>query len=375
MIRSVDTERLQDICEDIAINNYGFIYLADHKDEIKEQYEQSDTGLKHKNSLSLSNLREGMQTIGEDDFNSFERLRSDAYFLNPFERPEGQRITEELESLFTQDIVLHKKRLESRFNIAPTDVDFFAQKLADEGYITKIPAGEREYFVGGPGLKDETSRDVGLAAQLKNKANAEGKISHRELEEIIDVAATSNVISYLSQNEYIIDLDGEYLVQEALDEFAASLAERIADPVLEEFEEADYVLHSSEFSQVVENKVNEATDILKQARPIKRELLELTEETLVDELGLDENTAYSMIILSDENLDTTGFEAFVDKQARSIKQRVANSDVTVAKKSDQKEAGRERIEELQVGRTENSREFIQREIRDRYDELVEEEWK
>ncbi|MFC7058510.1 hypothetical protein [Halovenus salina] len=86
MVRPVSTEVLQDICEEIARENYGFVYLADHKSEIKEQYEQAETGFKYTNSLSLSNIKSGMQEIADDDFNSFERLRGDAYFVNPLDR-------------------------------------------------------------------------------------------------------------------------------------------------------------------------------------------------------------------------------------------------------------------------------------------------
>lgn len=372
MVRPVSTEVLQDICEEIAMDNYGFVYLNDHKSEIKEQYKQTETGIKYTSSLSLSDIKEGMQSIADDEFNSLERLRGDSYFLNPFENPRGQQIGDELESLFTTTLVLHKKRLESQFDIAPTDADFFANKLIDEGYITRIPAGERDYFVGGPKLKDETSRDISLETQLKNRSDTEGKLSHRELEEIIDVAATENVISYLSQNEFIIDLDGEYLVQAALDEFAESLRERIEDDVAEEFQESDYVLHAPEFDQVVENKINEHSDILKQARAVRRDILELTEESLSDRLGLEEDR--SMVVMYDDTVGGEGFDQFVDTQARAVKQQVIQSDVTITKPSDQKEAGKEHIEQLQVGRTQQSQEFIRNEVQERYEELVDKEW-
>jgi hypothetical protein len=374
MVRPVSTEVLQDICEDIVRDNYGFVYLADHKNEIKEQYEQAETGFKYTNSLSLSDIKEGMQEIADDDFNSFERLRGDAYFLNPLNRGWGQRIGDELESLFTTNLVLHKKRLEKKFDIAPNDVDYFARKLSESGYISRIPAGERDYFVGGSELKDETSRDIGLDAQLKSRADTEGKLSHQELEQIIDVAATENVIDYLSQNDFVIDLNGEYLVQAALNEFAESLCDRIADPVAEEFQESKYVLHKPEFEQVIENKINESTNILKEARSVRNEILSKTEEALTEQLNLTDRPAYNMIVMSDSTLDGQGFDEFVDEQARAVKKQVARSDVTITKKSEQVSAGNERIGELQLGRTEKSREFIQNEIEDRYEDLVDQEW-
>lgn len=374
MVRPVSTEVLQDICEEIARENYGFVYLADHKSEIKEGYEQAETGFKYTNSLSLSNIKSGMQEIADDEFNSFERLRGDAYFLNPLDRGWGQRIGDELESLFTTNLVLHKKRLEKKFDIAPNDVDYFARKLSESGYIARIPAGERDYFVGGSELKDETSRDIGLDAQLKSRADAEGKLSHRELEEIIDVAATENVIDYLSQNDFIIDLDGEYLVQAALDEFAHSLADRISDQVTEEFQESEYVLHKPEFEQVIENKINESTTILKEARAVREEIISRTEDALTAALDLSERTAYNMVVMSDPKLDGQGFAELVDEQARAVKKQVARSDVTVTKKSEQLSAGNERIADLQLGRTQKSREFIRDEIQERYEELVDQEW-
>ena len=374
MIRPVSVEVLEDICEDIAQNNYGFVYVSDYKSKIKSEYEQAEIGVKYTNSLSLSNIKEGMQKIADDDFNSFERLRGDAYFLNPLNRGWGQRIGDELESLFATNLVIHKKRLQKKFDIAPNDVDYFARKLTDSDYISRIPAGERDYFVGGPELKDETSRDIGLDAQLKNRADTEGKISHHELEQIIDVAATENVIDYLSQNEFIIELDGEYLVQTALDEYAESLCRRIVDPVAEEFEESEYVLHIPEFEQVVENKINESTNILKEARSVKTKILSKTQDALTEQLNLTDRPAYNMIIMSDSALDVKGFDEFVDEQARAVKKQVARGNTTITKKSEQLSVGREQIDDLQIGRTEKSQEFIQDEIEDRYEELVDKEW-
>ena len=372
MVRPISTEALQEICEDIAQQNYGFVYIPEHKKEIKERYEQTDNGIKYKSSLELSDIKNGMQKIADDDFNSFQRLRGDSFFINPLEKKWGQKVSEELEEMFAGDIVLHKKRLESKFDIAPTDVDFFAQKLIDEEYITRVPAGERDYFVGGPELKDESKRDVGLDAQLKSRANPEGKLSHRELEEIIDVAATENVIDYLSQNDFIIDLDGEYLVQAALDEFSESQAERIEEDVAEEFQESHYVLHEREFKQVVENKLNERSDILKQARSVRRELLERTENALTDSLGLEREK--DMWIMYSDVVDDEGFEDFLEKQASSIQKQVTNSDVTITQRSDHISAGKEMISELQVGRTERSKEFIQAKVEEKYESLVDEEW-
>ncbi|MFC7058511.1 hypothetical protein [Halovenus salina] len=269
---------------------------------------------------------------------------------------------------------MHKKRLEKKFDIAPNDVDYFARKLSESGYIDRIPAGERDYFVGGSELKDETSRDIGLDAQLKSRADAEGKLSHRELEEIIDVAATENVIDYLSQNDFIIDLDGEYLVQAALDEFAHSLADRIADQVTEEFQESEYVLHQPEFEQVIENNINESTTILKEARAVRQKIIARTEDALTEELDLSERAAYNMVVMSDPKLDGQGFAELVDEQARAVKKQVARSDVTITKRSEQLSAGEERIADLQLGRTQKSREFIRDEIQERYEEMVDQEW-
>ena len=372
MVRPVDTELLQDICEDIALDNYGFLYVSDHKAEIQDQYEQGETSLTNKGSVSLGDIKESLSEIAERQTNSFERLRGDAYFLNPFEKRQGRAIGDELQSLFTADLVVNANKLESRFHIAPTDVDFFARQLIHEDYVERIPAGERDYFVSGPKLKDETSGEVSLDAQLKGKADTEGKISHRELEEIIDVAATSNVINYLSQHDFIIDLEDEYLVEEALEEYVDSVATEIQEAVAEEFEAADYVLHDPEFEQIIENIINDRRDILQQARSIRRDILNMTEEALEKKLGLERER--DMAILHDDKLDVDGFEEFVDSQAEKIKIQVARSDVTITKPSDQKETGKERIQGLQVGRTEKSREYIREQVQERYNELVDAEW-
>lgn len=372
MIRPVNTEVLQNICEEIAEENYGFVYLNDHRSVIKERYEQKDLSLKYKSSLSLSDLNNGMEEVAENEFNSFQRLRGDAYFLNPFNQQFGREIGDELERLLVGSPVLHKKDVESQFNIAPADVDFFVEKLVGKDLLERLEARDRDYFVGGVNMTNDTSRNVSLESQLKARSDHEGKLSHRELEEIIDVAATNNVIDHLSRNDHIIDIDGEYLVQAALDEFAESIAERIEDDVAKEFTQSDYVLDAPEFSQVVENKISEHSDILKQARSVKREILDSTEQALQERLAL-ENTK-QMFVMHSEELDGKGFEAFVETEAQNIHDQVVRSDTKITQPSDQKQAGRELITERGVGRTEKSRDFIQNKIEQRYKALVDKEW-
>ena len=373
MVRPIDTEVLQRISREIAMNNYGFLYLEDHVNEITERYEQAETGLRHKSSLSQSSLQSGLQEIAEDDFNSFEQLRGNAYYLNPFETRRGQQIGTELQSLFTANLVVNANKIQSQFRIAPTDVEFFTTQLLDEGYVSRIPAGERDYFVSGPRLADETAGDVSLESQLKTKADSHGRISHRELEEIIDVAATTNVIDYLEANDFIVELDDEYLVVSAVREFAESLATELSEVVADEFIESDYVLHTTEFRQVLENQINDRRDVLTQARGMKREIIDLTQEALINRLDLTEQQ--EMIIFYDEQLGAEGFAEFIEGQAETISSRVMNdSEVTVTKPSDQITAGEQLIEELQVGRTERSQTFIQDQIKQEYEQLVQDEW-
>jgi len=367
-----DREILQDVCRGIALENYGFVYLSDDKEEIRARYESQGGGdgivgsIKNAvggRSIGVEELQETLEEIASDDLNEFERLRTGVYFYDPANAPGESDVAKTLEQLFKYDIVVSERELKSRFNLAKKDIDFFTGRLEQEEYLKRITTSEHgDYFTIGPQLKDE-SGDAGVDARLKKKAK-HGLLTHADLESVIDAAATSDVIRYLEHEEFIIQLEGKYLVRSGVDEFAEHVARGISDRVDEAFEGTAYVLPKAELSRIVENEVSAEFDVLEHLNASDRDwVLEHVHEAVVDELELDDDPR-SVVVR------TEPFEEYVDRRAAEVLGEV--DDPSLGTADALREAGHERIEELNLSNTEAADEYIHERMEAAYDERVDE---
>lgn len=360
MIRSVDEEALQDICRDIALDNYGFLYVNDHKGQIQSEYEGADTGLMAASSISLSELEKTLQSITENEISVFERLRSGVYYCDPFGNREGSRVSDELKSIFTYDLVVNKQTLESRFDIAPTDVDFFAERLEDEDYVRRITAGERDYYVSGPRLKDETSGDASVDSRLQEEAR-HGTISHADLEAVIDVAATSDVLRFLEKNDFVVDLDGEYLVKNSMTAYAEHLATTIADDVVEELGEIG-ILPRSEFDQLVRNEIQERFDVIVHLdRSDEDDLMTAVREEIAATEDLEETR--------DLMIDPERFDEYVTHRAEELRDEIEDEH-DLPTPSAYHEEGHPEIEAIEISDAPRVNQHLRDEIKQTFDALV-----
>lgn len=360
MVRPIESEILEDICREIALDNYGFLYVSDSKDRIKEDYESRDTGLLKQGTLSAANIKQGLRDLDNDEFSEFQKIRNGAYYYDPFRLPEGSAVADELKRLFKTDLVVNTQTIQSRFGIAPSDVDFFTEKLVDHGYISRISTGDRDYYRSGPNLRDETSGDASVEARLEGEANL-GKISHSKLENVIDVAATSDVIRHLTNEGFIVDLDGEYLVRGCFDEYAESLVGEIGDDIVDEFGDVG-VLTVDEFNQIVENEVSERYDVLLHLdRSDTQDLLGEVTDQLKEEHGL---TKDRNVIRHDER-----FDQYVDSRAQQI---LDDTDQRgLGQPSDIIDEGRPEIEEIVVSDAERVNDYVRDAVLTEFEEKVE----
>lgn len=246
-LRPPDRDMLADVCRSIANESYGFLYIDQVKDQIQAEYESRDKSRLRAQALSTSDIKEAMGTIANDDVTGFEKIRPGVYYYDPFGAGADSDIATELTALFRGQLVVTSEDIRDRFDLAIDDVDFFIRELRDRDLLLRIAAGNRDYYTVGSRLKEQTD-DQGLDGRLQNRAT-NGRISHEQLEHAISVEATSDVINYLQSEGYVIDLEGEYLVRSSLEAFGADLARTIEETVVEEFEEAGYVVPESEYSQ------------------------------------------------------------------------------------------------------------------------------
>ena len=366
-LRPTDTDVLADISTSVALQNYGFLYVDRVGDEIRSQYENTDTGPLKASSLSKQDIKKALDDVVSDEYSELQRLRSGVYYYDPFGTGDNREITAELTTLFRQQLVVTSEKLRSRFEIAIDDIDFFTDELEDRRLLKRVAAGERDYYTIGPQLKEQAG-EAGVDDRLQEKATY-GKLSHGQLEKVINVSATSDVIRYLEAEGFVVDLDGEYLVQsdDAIAEFGAYLAGEIEDDVATEFENSAYVLPSDEFSQFVESQVTDRSDVLAQAREVRSKILDAVEDSLFDRLGLEEDAPVTR--------QTEAFESYVDRRAEEIKREVTGSDERLATESDFHDVGHPMIEEVRVGTAQQANEYARNAIRERFDGMVSEEFR
>lgn len=363
-VRPADTDTLEDVCESIARENYGFVYINDKKEEIKAAYEQADTSRLNASELSNSDIRKGLSEIAANDFTDFDQIRDGVFYLDQFGAVGNEEITKELTMLFSQKLVVTGERLRSVFSLAIDDLDFFVDKLESRGYLRRIRAGQNDYYTIGPKLK-ELADDVGLDSQLAQDA-VHGKISHSELESVIDVSATTDVIRYLEKEGLIIDLDGEYLVRSSLEEYAEHLANEIEEAIEAEFQNSTYILQVDEFDQIIRNEIRNRFEVLSHARDIQDDIVAETRAALAERLGI---TSDQLVAVQDD-----AFDQHTEAEARRIMEDVqAELDTEPGKLDGWVEAAKEHFEELRVSSTDAVNDRVREEIKTQYKQLVDEE--
>lgn len=367
-LRPVDTDRLGDICISIARENYGFLYLDRVSETIKERYEGAETALTKAGSLTRKAIKESLQELAGDQYENLRQVRSGVYYYDVFSAGHDKRIPNQLKDLFisTQQVVT-AEQIRNEFNLAVDDVEFFLDKLVENDMLFRIATGSQAYYSVGSLLKEQTGQNR-LEDELREQAKGSapmGILSHDELERIISVNATSDVIGYLEQQlGFLADLDGEYLVWGALDEYGRWLAEEVADDVIDEFAAAGHAMSTAEYREVVTAEIEQRTDVLDHVSRRRR-------DDIIDAVqdGIESVTAVEVEgqIAADRDPLGDEIEAHADKVVDPLL-----AELTAATPSVLKEEAAESVADLQLAETEQANDYLQKKVRDRVEEKIDE---
>lgn len=371
MLRSLDSDILRRICVDIALENYGFIYLNDHETEIKSRYVSEDDRMLNFGSLSTEELREGLRELAGEYPHVTELREGSAFYFDPFAEREGGRVINTLtDVVFDQALVVNTQTIRSEFDLAPSDVDFFVDELIDREYLERV-AGE--YFTVGDGLADETEGQMTVANKLlrgAKRGRRDGMVSHSDLERVINVAATQDVIDHLVDNDFVVDLDDKYLVMGAIDQFGEHMAEESTDAIVEEFEASGDAMTVAEFEQVIENEIKARSDVLsKVGSSTYSDILDETKQALREELELETRR-----LNHGEGKIVVRSEAFTDRvQSQATKladQAKRDNGGALPSKSMYVEETEQHVEELSIG-TEPVNEYFRDQVRAEIEDIAE----
>lgn len=367
-LRPVDQDLLGEVAISIAREHYGFLYVDRINREIQERYESADTPLTKTSNISRSQIKSSLEEIANREHENFRRIRSGVYYYDLFSAGHDNRIPSRLKQLFmsTQQVIT-AEQIRNEFNLAVDDVEFFTDKLVSNKMLFRITAGSREYYSVGSLLKEQTGQNR-LEDELKQQSKGSdpvGILSHDELEQIISVNATTDVIRYLEvQLELLADLDGEYLVWSALDDYGHWMAEEIADDIIVEFEDAGYAMPTNEYREVITSMIESRTDILENvSRQRRADVVSSVERGLsqVVDIDVDGQIAAHRKRLDDE------IEAYAEKVVDPLL-----SDLTAATPSVLKKEATDEIEQLRLAETEQANKYLRSEVKDRADNMIEE---
>lgn len=371
-LRPVDEDALAAACRSIARDSYGFVYVDRDEAAIKSEYESQDKSMIHVDSLTTAQIKDTLRDVASSDNYPFQQLRSGVFYMPPFGTGFEMGIAAELQRLFRSQIVVTVEELRNYFDLAFDDADFFASELADRNLVMRIVAGNRDYYTVGTKLKDHVE---GEGEDLDDKLvhrSMNGKISHEQLEEAIAVSAVSDVIDYLGTEGYVIDLDGEYLVPAAIDEFTRWLAAEIQDDVVAAFETAGYVMPAGEYESLVTEQIEARSNVLASVRSSRGDVSERDIVSGVTDRFASEEEPQ---ITTDEGLavQTEPATEEIETHAQELVRPVLN-DTTAATPSSMLEDVKPEIEQLRLAQTEAANDYLQGRITDRAEELIREDF-
>jgi hypothetical protein len=373
-LRPVDRDVLSDACRSIAQDNYGFVYVDRDEEEIKSEYQTGEKGLMNADSVSTADVKDGLEEIAAEETSPFERIRAGVYYVDPFGIGIDMGVADELQELFRNQIVITTEQLRQHFDLAHDDAEFFAEELRtnDRGLVMRIVAGNRDYYTVGPKLKDHVG-DSGedLDDKLIHRSR-NGTLSHEKLEDAISVAAVSDVIDYLQTEGYVVDLDGEYLVPAALDEFTRWLADEIESEVVDAFDDSGHVVPAAEYDSLIRSEVERLSDVFSAVRSSRgdtdeREIVTGVRDRLADNIQIEVDERHGVAAKRD------AVEADIESYSDEIVQDVLGGKSTMSLPN-AKEAAREQVEQLQLAVTDTANSYLRDQITERVHEQIEEEF-
>jgi|GEM_PF-1003357 len=373
-LRPVDRDVLSDACRSIAQDNYGFVYVDRDEEEIKSEYQTGEKGLMNADSVSTADVKDGLDEVAAEETSPFERIRGGVYYVDPFGIGIDMGVADELQELFRNQIVITTEQLRQHFDLAHDDAEFFAEELRtnDRGLVMRIVAGNRDYYTVGPKLKDHVgSSGEDLDDKLIHRSR-DGRLSHEKLEDAISVAAVSDVIDYLQTEGYVVDLDGEYLVPAALDEFTRWLADEIESEVVDAFDDSGHVMPAAEYDSLIRSEVERLSDVFSAVRSSRgdtteREILAGVRDRLADNIQIEVNERHGIAAKRD------AVEADIESYSEEIVQDVLGGKSTMSLPN-AKETAREQVDELQLAVTDTANSYLRDQITERVHEQIEEEF-
>lgn len=374
-LRNPDPEIIEDVVREEADDVNGLLNLPEVRQTIQQEYreryqEKHGRVSSYSPKVTHEDIRSILDDLASDPQRDIRHVDDEVYFNSPFTGLEnaGEReVLDRLTDIYHLYLVFSGERIRQEFNVPVSNSEFFLDRLEDQELVERLSHAQDVFTIGSK--LEQITDEPSIEEQLRERAT-EGIIKNDKFEDIIDAPATEEVVSLFVNREYLVDMDGEYLVKSALDDYIQRLT-RDTSPKLEaKFEDADHAMRATEYRSTVNRSVREASDLLSYAPDLEDEILEGVRDGVTERLGLESVThdgGPELVVRREE------FEENVEEVVGSVTQTVLSEDHTVA--GDYFDAVDERLETVGIPGGAAVNEYYQETIRERcYDRISQEEW-
>lgn len=325
-LRNPDKEALEDAIRAAANDLNGYVNLPEKRKFIQNEYAETNTGSLQASEVTHDDIREALNSFVEDSQRDIEHIANEVYFVNPFGATPGddEEIIDRIEEKYRVHIVFSGETLRRAFELPVDHADYFIDSLVDRDLLQRLSRTHDVYTIGRQ--LEQNSDEPGIAERLAKEA-ANGIISNDKMENIVDSPVIPAVTSMFEKDGYILDLDGEYIVLNATDDFEKYLAREIEADVRGEFDGP--VMLESTFENEVRNHLTANSTRLSKIpdENTREEIIKGVEGGVRERIGLDsqETDESSIVVITTELEDT------VREEADSIYPRVAEENHATAR--------------------------------------------
>lgn len=325
-LRSPDKEALEDAIRAAANDLNGYVNLPEQRSFIQNEYAEQDTGVLDASDVSHGEIRTVLDEFDADERKDIEHIADEVYFVNPFGATpsDDEEILDHIEDTYRVHIVFSGETLRRTFDLPVDHADYFIDSLVNRDLLQRLSRTHDVYTIGSK--LQENSDEPGIEDRLAQEA-VDGIISNDKFEKIVDGPVIPAVTSMFEKDGYILDLDGEYLVLNAQDDFERYLAREIKQDVKDEFDGP--VLLESTFTNEVKNHItSHSSRIAKIPDEHRRsQIIDGAENKVRERLGVvsQETDDSSIVVLTTELEDT------VREKADTIYPQIAELNHATAK--------------------------------------------
>lgn len=324
--RTPDKEALEDAVRAAANDLNGYVNLPEKRSFIQSEYAEKRNSHINSPEVSHEDIRTGLNDFAEDSQKDIQHVENEVYFVNPFgaSPDEDEEIIDRIEDTYRVHIVFSGETLRRTFDLPMDHADYFVDSLVDRDLLQRLSRTHDVYTIGSQ--LEKHSDEPGIDDRLANEST-NGIITNDKMEKIVDSPVIPAVTSMFESDGYILDLDGEFLVMNAIEDFESHLANEVEQEVRDEFDEP--VRLESGFQSTVRNKAQDYSSRLSKIpnQETKSNIIKGVEENLRERLGIEsrDTEESSIVVIRDELEDT------IQEKADTIYPRVADENHATAR--------------------------------------------